>query len=87
MKKLYDIQEIRFSENKLILHVNNKELSFSLANISGRLAEASQIERETYQISPSGYGIHWPLIDEDLSIPGLLKTTSTTAGDRITLQH
>ena len=85
MKKLYDIQEIRFSENKLLLRVNNKEFSFSLSNISGRLAEASQIERETYQISPSGYGIHWPLIDEDLSIPGLIKTATT--GDRVPLQH
>lgn len=33
---------------------------------------ASEIERNTYEISPSGYGIHWPLIDEDISIDGLL---------------
>nr|WP_253276482.1 DUF2442 domain-containing protein [Synechococcus sp. PCC 6312] len=26
-----------------------------------------------YQVSPAGYGIHWPLIDEDLSINGLLR--------------
>jgi len=24
------------------------------------------------EISPSGYGIHWPLLDEDLSVDGLL---------------
>jgi len=29
-------------------------------------------ESAAYEISPSGYGIHWPLIDEDLSIDGLL---------------
>jgi hypothetical protein len=23
-------------------------------------------------MSPSGYGIHWPLVDEDLSIDGLI---------------
>ena len=33
---------------------------------------ASDIERKIYEISPSGYGIHWPLLDEDLSIDGLL---------------
>ena len=26
---------------------------------------------------PSGYGIHWPLIDEDLSIDGLLGIVHT----------
>jgi len=25
-----------------------------------------------YEFSPSGYGIHWPLIDEDISMDGLL---------------
>lgn len=39
---------------------------------SPALALASEIERKTYEISSSGYGIHWPLIDEDLSIDGLL---------------
>ncbi|MCA1752818.1 MAG: DUF2442 domain-containing protein [Flavobacteriales bacterium] len=24
-------------------------------------------------VSPSGYGVHWPLIDEDISFAGLLK--------------
>ena len=26
-----------------------------------------------FKVSPSGYGIHWPLIDEDLSFNGLIK--------------
>jgi hypothetical protein len=30
-------------------------------------------ERNEFKISPSGYGIHWSLLDEDLSINGLLK--------------
>jgi hypothetical protein len=41
-------------------------------DISKRLAEASIEEREKYEISPAGYGIHWPLIDEDLSVDGLI---------------
>jgi Protein of unknown function (DUF2442) len=32
---------------------------------------ATSIERNTYKISPSGSGVHWPLIDEDLSFPNL----------------
>ncbi|MBC7963356.1 MAG: DUF2442 domain-containing protein [Steroidobacteraceae bacterium] len=38
-----------------------------------RLASASQESRENWQTSGSGYGIHWPDIDEDLSTEGLLR--------------
>jgi hypothetical protein len=31
--------------------------------------------RENFEISPSGYGIHWPDVDEDLSIDGLIGVT------------
>ncbi|OYZ50723.1 MAG: hypothetical protein B7Y15_08625 [Bacteroidetes bacterium 24-39-8] len=27
-----------------------------------------------FTISPSGYGIHWPLIDEDLAVDAILKS-------------
>ncbi|MDP2982675.1 MAG: DUF2442 domain-containing protein [Candidatus Latescibacter sp.] len=30
-----------------------------------------------YKIQPSGYGIHWPLIDEDIAIDGLLGIVHT----------
>jgi hypothetical protein len=36
-----------------------------------RLRNASAAEREIYEIMPMG--IHWPLIDEDLSVAGMLK--------------
>ncbi len=36
-----------------------------------RLQKASAAEREQYEIMPMG--IHWPLIDEDLSIAGMLR--------------
>ncbi|MFM1841469.1 MAG: hypothetical protein RLZZ490_200, partial [Cyanobacteriota bacterium] len=37
-----------------------------------RLYTATDAERNLYKISPSGYGIHWPAIDEDLSVKGLI---------------
>jgi len=53
-------------------NMNNKEYVFQIEKISKKLLNASQIERDKYEISPSGYGLHWPLLDEDLSIDGLL---------------
>ncbi|HVP83588.1 MAG TPA: DUF2442 domain-containing protein [Rhizomicrobium sp.] len=38
-----------------------------------RLAQASQEDRSVWEPSAAGHGIHWPKIDEDLSIEGLLR--------------
>ena len=72
MKRLHDIEKVRFDKDSLFITVDGREYAFLLADISKRLVGASAAEREKYEISPSGYGIHWPLIDEDLSIDGLI---------------
>lgn len=38
-----------------------------------RLANATQAQRERWEIAGGGWGIHWPEIDEDLSTEGLLR--------------
>ncbi len=72
MKALHKIQEIAFSGSQMRMKVDGKEIAINLTKTSKRLLKASKKERETYKVSPSGYGIHWPLIDEDLSIDALL---------------
>jgi hypothetical protein len=37
-----------------------------------RLRDASAEERSRYEFSGHGYAIHWPALDEDISVPGLL---------------
>jgi hypothetical protein len=38
-----------------------------------RLLHATQKERDDWQVAGGGFGIHWPSIDEDLSVEGLLR--------------
>jgi len=38
-----------------------------------RLLEASPEQRGDWEVAGAGYGIHWPKIDEDLSVEGLLR--------------
>ena len=38
-----------------------------------RLLAATQQQRADWELAGGGYGIHWPLIDEDLSVEGLLR--------------
>jgi len=56
----------------MYLKIDGKEYNFKLEQVSKKLLGASDIERETYTISFSGYGLHWPMLDEDLSIDGLI---------------
>ncbi|MGB8489453.1 MAG: DUF2442 domain-containing protein [Bacteroidales bacterium] len=73
MEKAYTINELRFEDDYLIIVVDNQTIKVKLSKISEKLAKASDHERNEFTISPSGYGIHWSLLDEDLSINGLLK--------------
>jgi hypothetical protein len=78
VKKYHHIQSVKFTIDDLLLKVDGKEYVFKISDVSEKLAKASEIERKKYEISPSGYGIHWPMIDEDLSIDGLLDITHTS---------
>lgn len=37
-----------------------------------RLAYGTPAERANFEISGAGYGIHWPDLDEDIGVEGLL---------------
>ncbi|MEQ1733856.1 MAG: DUF2442 domain-containing protein [Bacteroidia bacterium] len=73
MTTTYQIQDISFDDNYMYLFIDGKKTPVLLAKISTKLSNASKIEKDVFKISPSGYGIHWPLIDEDLSVEALLK--------------
>ena len=72
MKPHHDIKNLHFRGERMMLTIDGVGKTFLIKEISPALEKASPKERDAYEISPSGYGIHWPLIDEDLSIDGLL---------------
>lgn len=72
MDKYHEIKNLDFTDDAMIIVIDGKEYKFILNKISPPLDKASDSDRRNYMISPSGYGIHWPSIDEDLSIDGLL---------------
>jgi hypothetical protein len=72
MEPYHQVMGLRFEGNVMILTIDGQEQRFQVSDISPALQHASEQERNLFEISPSGYGIHWPLLDEDLSIDGLL---------------
>ena len=39
---------------------------------SWRLSDATPEQRQNYEIIGDGLGVHWPDIDEDISVEGML---------------
>ncbi len=73
MEKKHQVESLKIEDGLLYLSVDGISISVRLADVSAKLSNASPEAQNTYKVSPSGYGIHWAVLDEDLSIGGLLK--------------
>ena len=74
MIAIHQISEIQFLGKTMILNIDGRQVEVRLSKVSEKLYNATTMERSIYKVSPSGYGIHWPLIDEDLSVNQILAT-------------
>ena len=72
MEKAHSVESVTVSGTVMRLRVDGKHYEVDLARQSAALARATPQQRKHFLVSPSGYGIHWPDIDEDLSIDGLI---------------
>lgn len=69
-----EIQKVFFREDKIFFSLKDgREIGVPLSWYP-KLEKASKKELLDYTISPGGYGVHWNLIDEDLSAYGMLQT-------------
>lgn len=73
MRKIHDVKSVDADNTYLYLEVGDKSYRIRWEDCSPRLAKANLAQRKHVDIAPSGYGIHWPEIDEDLAIAPLLK--------------
>ena len=73
MKKYHDVANVRFDKQYLLLKVDGRNYKIDLRQHSKKLASADERTKMNFEVSPSGYGIHWPELDEDLSIDGMVK--------------
>lgn len=64
---------IEANREGLNIMVGERMVQIPWRKYSKRLASATEQERLNAELSPGGYGIHWPLIDEGLSVNGLLR--------------
>ena len=79
------IQHVRVTEDEIIARLaDGRVISVPLA-WSWRLSEATPQQRAHFRLIGSGQGVHWPDVDEDISVEGMLhgaparRPRSTTA--------
>lgn len=64
--------KVWFDEDNMWIALNDgRQLSIPLVYFP-RLLNATPGQRNNYELSGGGTGIHWDEIDEDISVPGLL---------------
>lgn len=79
IKKINDVQLVKAELETLYLKVNGGAYRIAWQDCSPLLEKATPAQRKHMRVSPSGYGIHWPELDEDLAIePLLVKATAIT---------
>lgn len=67
-------KRIETTRDGLMIILEDRRVLIPWEKCSPKLSAAREDERSAAQLSPGGYGIHWPMLDEDLSIDGLLRS-------------
>lgn len=68
------VADVRVTDDVLEVRLRDgRQISAPLAWFP-RLVAATPAQRANWEASAAGHGIHWPDIDEDLSVAGLLRT-------------
>lgn len=68
-------EQVHFTDDDLVVSlVDGRTVSVPLVWFP-RLATATRQQLENYELLGDGEGIHWPDLDEDLSVEGLLRGT------------
>jgi len=68
-------KQVEVTDDELtVLLADGRRISVPLAWYP-RLLNATADQRRNFELLGDGHGIHWPEIDEDLSVSGLLRAT------------
>ena len=61
------------STRQIVVELTNKAKFVFPCAVAQGLARAKNEDLEAIEISPSGTGLHWPALDVDFSLPGLMR--------------
>ena len=68
-------RDVRFTDDSITVELLDGRTISAPLTWFPRLLEANNSQRKNWELMGDGEGIHWPDIDEDLSVAGLLAGT------------
>lgn len=75
------VEDVRFEGDRMSVDLADGRTITVPLRWYPRLWRATPAEREAWEVAGGGYGIHWPEVDEDLSVEGLLRGAPAPGGE------
>ena len=66
------IETVRFDDDRLVVELSDGRILGTPVRWYPRLLNATAAQRERWELLGPGIGIHWPEVDEDLSLAGMI---------------
>lgn len=74
------VRDVRVTRDLLVVDLlDGRTISVPLTWFP-RLEKATAAQRANWEVCGGGFGIHWPNVDEDLSVAGLLRGAPASRG-------
>ena len=74
------VEDVRFEDDRMSVDLADGRTITVPLDWYPRLRDATPAQRGAWRLGGGGYGVHWPDIDEDLSVEGLLRGARAPGG-------
>ena len=74
--------DVRFADGQLVVDLRDGRTIATPIIWYPRLRDATDAQRANWELNGSGFGIHWPEVDEDLSVAAMLEGLPAIGWDR-----
>ena len=74
MNNIYAIRHFTVTDDAINFTLGNAAICVPFERAGSKVLRFARAEqRQVFELDEDGLGVHWPLLDEDLSIAGLLR--------------
>ena len=70
---MFTVTKVSYEDGMICMNMSDqKEIRFPV-EVNSKLKNATEIQRKNIELICNGTGLHWPDLDEDLSVIGIME--------------
>jgi len=78
--KVYNVENLVVNQKVISFELSGQEIIVPLEKSGSKALPSAKLEHlQIFELDDDGIGIHWPVLDEDLSISGLLRSVASVS--------